>query len=151
MKKYLKHFVLASLCCLFVICSSVYVTKAETTSQQLQGGDSKETAVDIQLNTTYEAIVPLTEKNGKYSWERLTLSVQHIRGREFRKIYDNRIWEMNFVLKGLFKNTRFSSLAEIDEEHFFFELDRYLHFRSLLNLEQAVKDHQEAIAKIQKK
>lgn len=38
-----------------------------------------------------------------------------------------------------------------DEEHFFFELDRYLHFRSLLNLEQAVKDHQEAIAKIQKK
>ena len=69
MKKYLKHFVLASLCCLFVICSSVYVTKAETTSQQLQGGDSKETAVDIQLNTTYEAIVPLTEKNGKYSGE----------------------------------------------------------------------------------
>lgn len=38
-----------------------------------------------------------------------------------------------------------------DEEHFFFELDRYLHFRSLLNLEQAVKDHQEAIAKTQKK
>ena len=38
-----------------------------------------------------------------------------------------------------------------DEEHFFFELDRYLHFRSLLNLEQAVKDHQEALAKIQKK
>lgn len=38
-----------------------------------------------------------------------------------------------------------------DEEHFYFELDRYLHFRSLLNLDQAVKDHQEAIAKIQKK
>ncbi len=38
-----------------------------------------------------------------------------------------------------------------DEEHFYFELDRYLHFRSLLNLDQAVKDHQEALAKIQKK
>ena len=67
----------------------------------------------------FKTLVQLNEKNGKYSWERLTLSVQHIRGREFRKIYDNRIWEMNFVLKGLFKNTRFSSLAEIDEEHFF--------------------------------
>ena len=38
-----------------------------------------------------------------------------------------------------------------DEQHFFFELDRYLHFRSLLNLEQAVKDQQEALAKTQKK
>lgn len=38
-----------------------------------------------------------------------------------------------------------------DEEHFYFELDRYLHFRSLLNLEQAVKDQKEAIANTQKK
>ncbi len=38
-----------------------------------------------------------------------------------------------------------------DEQHFYFELDRYLHFRSLLNLEQAQKDQQEALAKIHKK
>lgn len=38
----------------------------------------------------------------------------------------------------------------VDEQHFCFELDRYLHFRSLLNLEQAEKDQKEALAKTHK-
>lgn len=70
MKKYIKQILFASLCCLVLGCASISVVKAdEIAPTQIQGGDSKETAQEIQFNTVYEAIVPLKEENGEYNGE----------------------------------------------------------------------------------
>lgn len=67
----------------------------------------------------FKMLVQLNEKNGKYSWERLTFSIQHRPSEKFQKIYEYAFRKVKVELRGLFVNTRFSSLASIDEEHFF--------------------------------
>ena len=64
MKKYLRQIIFTCLVCLFIICARATTADAQTTAQQLQGGDSKESAVEIQFNTNYEAIIPLNKKDG---------------------------------------------------------------------------------------
>ena len=66
MKKYLRQIIFTCLVCLFIICAGATTADAQTTAQQLQGGDSKESAVEIQFNTNYEAIIPLNKKDGDY-------------------------------------------------------------------------------------
>lgn len=76
MKKYLRQIIFTCLVCLFIICAGATTADAQTTAQQLQGGDSIDTAVEIQFNQNYEAIVPLAEENGKFygvSWYKFTL------------------------------------------------------------------------------
>ncbi|MCR4661855.1 MAG: methionine adenosyltransferase domain-containing protein [Clostridia bacterium] len=66
----------------------------------------------------FKVLVQLKKEQDALQWERLTLSVQHLRA-DFKIIYSNALNDIKRVLKDLFTNTSFNSLSTIDRDHFY--------------------------------
>ena len=67
----------------------------------------------------YKVLVQINKENDVLTWERLTLSVQHLRDKTFDKLYSEVKHNIDNILDKLFTGTSLHSLSSIDVDHFY--------------------------------
>ena len=67
----------------------------------------------------FKVLVQLDKNRDKYTWHRLTLSIQHSRNKHFASLYSDMMWRVNYELGRLFKNTKLDSLSKVDNDKFY--------------------------------
>ncbi len=71
------------------------------------------------LGPDFKILVQLNYSNGIYTWNRLTLSIQHDRRENFNALYQHVKMNIDDALEELFKGSQLDSLSTIDEDHFY--------------------------------
>ena len=67
----------------------------------------------------FKILVQLDKNGDKYTWHRLTFSVQHSREDHFKDLYAKMFKRVNYELEQLFKFTKLDSLSNIERDKFF--------------------------------
>lgn len=74
---------------------------------------------DSFIGPDYKILIQINDDNGKYEWDRFTISTQQNSNLSFDDLYWDVKCYINAVLKKLFENTIFDSLIGIEEKKFY--------------------------------
>ena len=89
----------------------VAVSLGETLVRKLKGYTS--------IGPDFKVLAQIDYSEGVYSWNRLTVSIQHKSTNSYESLYSSMKWAIDNSLERLFKGSLLDSLSKIDEDRFY--------------------------------